>query len=75
MDYAATLSAVRGLNREDQVRLIEEVQSELDGDFGGELDDETKRLLDERWAEHQANPQDAIPLDQAMAEIRAELRR
>jgi putative addiction module component (TIGR02574 family) len=70
MDYAATLSAVRALNREDQVRLFEELQSEFDV----ELNEETKRLLDERIADMEANPGDVVPWEQVYAEAKARLR-
>ena len=74
MDYAATLSAVRSLSREDQVRLIQDVWDETAVDIDGELDEETKWMLDERIADMEENPDDEVPLDQALAEIRAGLR-
>jgi putative addiction module component (TIGR02574 family) len=75
MDYAATLSAVRALNHDEKVRLVSEVWDEVADDFlPDELDEDTKRLLDERIADMERNPDDVVPWEQVYAEAKARLR-
>ena len=75
MDYATALKVVRMLTKDEQIELVMEIWEGL-GDYIEQqpLDEETKRMLDERWAEHEANPEDVIPADQVFAEIRAKLK-
>ena len=73
MDYTAVRSAVKALPRDEQIRLYEELGDDLSE--VDELDEETKRILDARIADMEANPNDVVPWEQIYAEIRAELRK
>jgi putative addiction module component (TIGR02574 family) len=77
MDYAAVRSAVKALPRDEQFRLYEELSDDLgvDGVESDELDDETKRMLDERIADMEANPNDVVPWEQVYAEAKTRLQK
>ncbi|HSI36024.1 MAG: addiction module protein [Phycisphaerae bacterium] len=76
MKLEAILDEVDSLSKEDQLRLIETVAGRLAASGGGlELSDEAKAEIDRRLAEHEANPDAAIPWEVVEAESLARLRR
>lgn len=50
--------------------MLLELWSTLSGENDVELTAEEKALLDQRLAEHEANPHDTIPADEAIARLR-----
>jgi putative addiction module component (TIGR02574 family) len=77
MDYAAVLNAVKSLPWDEQVRLFQELGDQLGADNSGfdELDEETKRQLDERIADMQVNPNDTVPWEEVYAAAKTRLRK
>ncbi len=57
------------LTRDERTALLMALWSSLDPD--PELTNEEQALLDERLAEHQKNPQDTIPLEEAERRLQA----
>jgi putative addiction module component (TIGR02574 family) len=75
MDYAATLALVNQLGVDDRIRLVQDVWDGLvDVGVPFELTEEQKRELDRRIAEHEADPDSAIPWEAVQDEIATRLR-
>jgi putative addiction module component (TIGR02574 family) len=77
MDYAAVLNAARALPWDDQLRLLNELTENLGAGApeSGDLDDETKQMLDRRIADMEANPNDVVPWEQVYADAKSRLRK
>jgi putative addiction module component (TIGR02574 family) len=76
MEFQAVLEAVRSLPVDDQVRLVSQIQEDLqiqvpDADLTPELMEE----LDRRLADIDANPDDVVTWEEVLAEARARHRR
>lgn len=69
MDTSTILAELRSWPAEAKLRLIGEIWDELSaGDGNLELSEEIRAELDQRLAEHEANPADAVPWEQVSAE-------
>ena len=76
MTYEALLSEALRLPPEDRERLRSQLDLSLDADREGEafeLSPAQEKLLQERIAQFEANPDDVIPFDEAMRQIRERL--
>lgn len=58
------------LSDNERLQLLLELWSTLSGENDVELTAEEKALLDQRLAEHEANPHDTIPAEEAIARLR-----
>ena len=76
MDLQAVLIEVETWPRPERVRLFQVLRDRLGADaLDTELSDEMKAEIDRRLAEHEANPDAAIPWETVEAEMLARLRR
>ncbi len=61
----AQLPQVMALSTEEKLELIHELWESIGPDADRiEVSYEEKRLLNERWAEHEANPESALSLEE-----------
>lgn len=72
MTYSEALNAVRSLNREDRIRLFEEVWAEED-DRNAALTSEQRAELERRLTDLESNPDDTIPWEDVEARLRKRL--
>jgi len=71
MDMATVLREVSGWPAEERMRLVEAIWDQLlDAGFEPELTDAQKAELDRRIAALEADPNRAIPLEEAKAYLR-----
>ncbi|HEV2948660.1 MAG TPA: addiction module protein [Gemmataceae bacterium] len=76
MDLTTTLAAVRALDIDDRIRLVEEIWDEIAADHARfELTDSQKRELDNRLRDDDANPTDGVPWEVVRSEARARSQR
>lgn len=76
MDLTTTLAAVRALDIDDRIRLVEEIWDEIAADHARfELTDSQKRELDNRLRDDDANPTDGAPWEVIRSEARARSQR
>ncbi len=76
MDRSRILTAIRALPFDEQVELLEQLADELRiyPVIPDEIDDETKRMLDERIKDMEANPDDCVPWEVVKDEIQKKLK-
>ena len=62
----AQLPQVMALSTEEKLELIHELWESIypEMEQSGEISEEEKRLLDERWEEHLKNPEAALTMEQ-----------
>jgi len=69
------LPQIMALSTEEKLDLIhdlwESIYPEMDQ---GEVSDEEKKLLDERWEKHLVNPESALTLEQLKAAVASRLK-
>ena len=71
MDFSATLAAVRSMNIEDRIRLVQAIWDEIAADqVQGSLTEAEKCELDRRLADDDANPDDVVPWEVIKGEAR-----
>jgi putative addiction module component (TIGR02574 family) len=70
MEYQAVLDAARALPMEDRVRLVDQLQDDLQA-TDPNLTPELMEELERRLADSKANPGDAVTWEEIMAEARA----
>jgi putative addiction module component (TIGR02574 family) len=64
MNLAATLPDLLRLTRDDKLRLIDALEVSLAEEDDAHVDDSTKQLLDERWSQHIAKPEEALSVNE-----------
>ena len=70
MSAEPIIQRFRGLPAADKIRLVQELWNEIVEEAASlPLTDAQRRLLDERIDEHEANPEDLEPWQQARDEI------
>jgi putative addiction module component (TIGR02574 family) len=60
----AELPAVLALSADEKLELLDELLLSVAREIGSDISEEEKRLLESRWAEHLANPEKALTLEQ-----------
>jgi len=74
MTIEPIIESFRKLPSADQIRLLQQLWDEVAEEVGRQpLTDVQRRLLDQRIEEHEANPEDVEPWEQARDEILREL--
>jgi putative addiction module component (TIGR02574 family) len=69
------LPQVMALSTAEKLELIDELWESIAPELDqADVSDEEKRLLDERWEKHLANPEAALTLEQLKAAVAARLK-
>jgi putative addiction module component (TIGR02574 family) len=72
MDFSTTLTAIRTMNIDDRIRLVQAIWDEIAADReSAELTEEQREELDRRLADDEANPEDVVPWETIKAEARS----
>jgi putative addiction module component (TIGR02574 family) len=76
MSSLITALGIDRMSADERLQLVHEIWDSLaDEAEAAPLTEAQRQEVDRRWAEHQANPQAAIPWEQVEAEILDRLRR
>jgi putative addiction module component (TIGR02574 family) len=69
------LPQVMALSTAEKLELIDELwESIAPREDAGDISDEEKKLLDERWERYQANPDSALTMEQLKAAVASRLK-
>jgi putative addiction module component (TIGR02574 family) len=62
MDFSTTLTAIRTMNIDDRIRLVQAIWDEIAVDReAAELTEEQRQELDRRLADYEAKPEEVVP--------------
>jgi len=76
MDFSTTLAAVRSMDLNDRIRLVQAIWDEIAADQAGlDLTEAQKRELDNRLSDDDANPTGGIPWEVIREEARSRSQR
>jgi putative addiction module component (TIGR02574 family) len=76
MDFATTLTAIRAMNIDDRIRLVQAVWDEIAADNqAATVSEEQRQELERRLLDDETNPDDVVPWETIKAEARSRVQR